>query len=164
MPRYLIDILTGNYANTFLKMSVIKIGKTYEFTYDTGRFAKLDINTLDTVKKLSLIALIMDMNDRNENHLITGSTYLLDRELIYSAGMIINENTIKLMFRPDLTNSTFIYKLCAFTNSILDKNNSKECFVLKKLCDLISSGDDNKVRRYIDKSIERTCGNIGDEV
>ncbi|WP_417028614.1 DUF6382 domain-containing protein, partial [Baileyella intestinalis] len=101
MPMYLNDILTGNYNRNFLRMSIIKDGDAYMFSYDTADLRKIKTVDMTLHEKMQLIRGIIEISEENDNHLVMARKYLLEPELIYSRNNSVTKERLKLLFYPD---------------------------------------------------------------
>lgn len=120
MPMYLNDILTGNYNRNFLRMSIIKDGDAYMFSYDTADLRKIKTGDMTLHEKMQLIRGIIEISEENDNHLVMARKYLLEPELIYSRNNSVTKERLKLLFYPDFNEMEFEDKLILFIDRITD--------------------------------------------
>lgn len=155
MPMYLNDILTGNYSRNFLRMSIIRDGDAYMFTYDTGNFRKLRVCDLDVQGKLKLVKGLIEISDENENYLVMARKYLLEPELIYCSGNSVDKDRMRILFYPDFNETDFEDKLVLFIDRITDRRNSAEAEEMERLKEVVRNGNRLRLLRHLDKRISR---------
>ena len=155
MPMYLNDILTGNYNRNFLRMSIIKDGDAYMFSYDTADLRKIKTGDMTLHEKMQLIRGIIDISEENDNHLVMARKYLLEPELIYSRNNSVTKERLKLLFYPDFNEMEFEDKLILFIDRITDMRKETEVKEMEDLKEMVLKGDRLRLLRYLDKRIVR---------
>lgn len=155
MPMYLNDILTGNYNRNFLRMSIIKDGDAYMFSYDTADLRKIKTGDMTLHEKMQLIRGIIEISEENENHLVMARKYLLEPELIYSRNNSVTKERLKLLFYPDFNEMEFEDKLILFIDRITDMRKETEVKEMEDLKEMVLKGDRLRLLRYLDKRIVR---------
>lgn len=155
MPMYLNDILTGNYNRNFLRMSIIKDGDAYMFSYDTADLRKIKTGDMTLHEKMQLIRGIIEISDENDNHLVMARKYLLEPELIYSRNNSVTKERLKLLFYPDFNEMEFEDKLILFIDRITDMRKETEVKEMEDLKEMVLKGDRLRLLRYLDKRIVR---------
>lgn len=155
MPMYLNDILTGNYNRNFLRMSIIKDGDAYMFSYDTADLRKIKTGDMTIHEKMQLIRGIIEISEENDNHLVMARKYLLEPELIYSRNNSVTKERLKLLFYPDFNEMEFEDKLILFIDRITDMRKETEVKEMEDLKEMVLKGDRLRLLRYLDKRIVR---------
>lgn len=155
MPMYLNDILTGNYNRNFLRMSIIKDGDAYMFSYDTADLRKIKTGDMTLHEKMQLIRGIIEISEENDNHLVMARKYLLEPELIYSRNNSVTKERLKLLFYPDFNEMEFEDKLILFIDRITDMRKETEVKEMENLKEMVLKGDRLRLLRYLDKRIVR---------
>ena len=155
MPMYLNDILTGNYNRNFLRMSIIKDGDAYMFSYDTADLRKIKTGEMTLHEKMQLIRGIIEISEENDNHLVMARKYLLEPELIYSRNNSVTKERLKLLFYPDFNEMEFEDKLILFIDRITDMRKETEVKEMEDLKEMVLKGDRLRLLRYLDKRIVR---------
>lgn len=155
MPMYLNDILTGNYNRNFLRMSIIKDGDAYMFSYDTADLRKIKTGDMTLHEKMQLIRGIIEISEENDNHLVMARKYLLEPELIYSRNNSVTKERLKLLFYPDFNEMEFEDKLILFIDRITDMRKETEVREMEDLKEMVLKGDRLRLLRYLDKRIVR---------
>lgn len=155
MPMYLNDILTGNYNRNFLRMSIIKDGDAYMFSYDTADLRKIKTGDMTLHEKMQLIRGIIEISEENDNHLVMARKYLLEPELIYSRNNSVTKERLKLLFYPDFNEMEFEDKLILFIDRITDMRKETEVKEMEDLKETVLKGDRLRLLRYLDKRIVR---------
>jgi hypothetical protein len=155
MPAYVEEILTGNYCNVFVRMTIIKDGDSYRFTYRPGNLKRLDINSLDTYEKLLLLRSIITLSQRASSYLIRPESYLIEPELVYSSGNRVNSSSLRLIFYPDVTALRFENKLINFAERIRNSDIREERELMDQFRDLLEEGDLARASWFLDKNILR---------
>lgn len=155
MPMYLNDILTGNYNRNFLRMSIIKDGDAYMFSYDTADLRKIKTGDMTLHEKMQLIRGIIEISEENDNHLVMARKYLLEPELIYSRNNSVTKERLKLLFYPDFNEMEFEEKLILFIDRITDMRKETEVKEMEDLKETVLKGDRLRLLRYLDKRIVR---------
>lgn len=155
MPMYLNDILTGNYNRNFLRMSIIKDGDAYMFSYDTADLRKIKTGDMTLHEKMQLIRGIIEISEENDNHLVMARKYLLEPELIYSRNNSVTKERLKLLFYPDFNEMEFEDKLILFIDRITDMRKETEVKEMEDLKEMVLKGDRLRLLRYLDKRIVR---------
>lgn len=160
MPMYLNDILTGNYNRNFLRMSIIKDGDAYMFSYDTADLRKIKTGDMTLHEKMQLIRGIIEISEENDNHLVMARKYLLEPELIYSRNNSVTKERLKLLFYPDFNEMEFEDKLILFIDRITDMRKETEVKEMEDLKEMVLKGDRLRLLRYLDKRIVRLDSSV----
>ena len=126
LPAYVEEILTRNYCPGFLRMSMVRENERYSFSYKPGNYSKLNPENLNLYEKLLLIRTVIDICERNKEHLIRPETYLIEPELVYIKGGMVTDPNVKLMYYPDVKLLSFRYKIVLFAARIMDRNKKEE--------------------------------------
>ena len=155
MPTYMEDILTHNYCPNFLRMSMVKERNDYVFSYQTGRYRKLDTDRLDTYLKLVLLRTVITLNERNADWLIKSENYLLEPELVYSLNNNVEDGCVRLLFYPDVQKQSLERKIVRFADTICNRNDSAERELIDKFKEVAEKADWNRTRLFLDKNIMR---------
>ena len=155
LPTYVEEILTGNYCSGFMRMSMVRENENYSFNYKPGNYSRLCPEKLSLYEKLLLIRTLIDICEKSKEHMIRPESFLLEPELVYLKDNKVTEPNVKLMYYPDVKVLSFRYKIVLFAGRILDRNNKEERDVAEQIRLASESGDINRVRMYLDKSIMR---------
>lgn len=155
IPAYIEEILTHNYCPYFVRMTMVREGDSYNFSYRPGNLTKLDITTLDAYGKLLLLRSVMTINEATRNYLIGSENYLIEPELIYSSGNSTLAKDIKILFYPDIRRVKFSQKMMHFTERIRDEHRRNENELLTIFRDIMETDDINKGKMFLDKHILR---------
>lgn len=156
MPEYLIDILTGGYADTFLPMSILKDRDSYTFSYDRCNLTTPNIDKMNSIQKIKLIKSVLEISERNNNFLIPEGMYKLSKNTIYCSDPDEQYERVKLMYYPDLKGVPFFDKLSDLVKEIYQKKDAEEDMTAEALINAIESKDMNRLNRYIDKKLMRS--------
>ena len=70
MPAYIEEILTQNYCDNFMRMSILRDKGSYSFRYKPGNLNKLDPESMSLYDKLLLLRNLISMSESTEDHLI----------------------------------------------------------------------------------------------
>lgn len=155
IPRYICEILTRNYSRAFLRMSILKDGDKYIFSYDTGYYQRLDRRKLLTPSKLYIIRAVFAINELNENHLIPATRYLIEPELVFIRSGTSDDPRVRLMFYPDSNRLEFEAKIIRFMRSLLDLSIPDERDIYDTVKSHLDMGDYNGAVMYLDTKSER---------
>ena len=155
IPTYIEDILIHNYCPNFLRMTMVREGSDYTFNYQTERYKKIDIGSLDTYDKLVLLRTVIAMRDGNEDWLIQDENYVLDPELIYTINNSVQEGSIRMLYYPDYKRMSFKKKMLEFVEKIRNSRNKIENDLLDKFKSVCELNDWNRTRLFLDKNILR---------
>lgn len=155
IPSYMEEILTHNYCPYFVRMSMIRDGQTYRFSYRPGTMSRLNIHGLDLYGRLVLLRSLITINEAAEGFLIPAENYLLEPELIYSYDGSTTVSKIKILFYPDVRRIRFPDKLMQFGERIKDGLGREEREVIRQFMETAESGDLNRTRLFLDKNILR---------
>lgn len=155
IPTYIEDILIHNYCPNFLRMTMVREGSDYTFSYQTERYKRLEISRLDTYEKLVLLRTIITMRDGNEDWLIQDENYMLDPDLIYTLNNNVQEGCVRILFYPDYRKLSFQKKLLEFAEKIRNTRNKIEAEVFEKFKAVCELNDWNRTRMFLDKNILR---------
>ena len=121
MPAYVEEILTQNYCDNFMRMSIIRDKGNYSFSYKPGSLSKLDPGSMTLYDKLLLLRNLISMSESTEDHLIGSESYLLEPELVYAKGKSVDIGSIRIMYYPDVKKLDFRYKIVLFADRIMNK-------------------------------------------
>ena len=94
IPAYVEEILTENYCKNFVRMSIIRDGGSYSFSYKPAGLSRLDPSVMRLYDKLLLIRNLISMSENTSDHLIGAESYLLDPELVYAQGGNVDINSL----------------------------------------------------------------------
>ena len=155
IPAYMEEILTQNYCPYFVRMSMIRDGESYRFSYRPGRMTKIRLDTMDTYDKLVLVRSLITINDAAESYLISAENYLLEPELIYTADGSTVYRKLKILFYPDVKRMRFDRKLMLFCERIRSDNLKEEREMFDQLREHLGGASINKTKIFLDKSILR---------
>lgn len=165
IPSYMEEMLTHNYCPHFVRMSMIREGQSYRFSYRPGSLTRLNIQNLDMYGRLVLLRSLIAINESAEGYLIGAENYLLEPELIYTSDGGTAVSNIKILFYPDVRRIRFPGKLMQFTERVTEGLGREERGLLSQLSELIETEDLNKARMFLDKNIlrieSRTYGKAG---
>lgn len=162
MPAYMEEILTENYCGNFMKMSIVRDGGHYSFSYRPGNLSRLDTVNLRLYDKLLLLRNLIKLIEDNSDHLISAENYLLEPELIYAKDGSVDIGSIKLMYYPDAKKLEFRYKIVLFADRIMDKTIKEERDMADRIREAAEPGDINRIKLLLDKSILRLEGRIAE--
>jgi len=155
MPAYIEEILTQNYCGSFMRMSILRDNGAYSFNYKPGGLSRLDPAALNLYDKLLLLRNIICMSEDSDDHLIGPESYLLEPELVYSKGASVDMGSMKLMYYPDLKKLDIRYKIVLFADRVFDNTIREEREMADRFRDAAGSGDMNRLKLFLDKSILR---------
>lgn len=155
MPGYIEEILTQNYCENFMRMSILKEKGNYSFSYKPGAFNRLDTSSMSLYEKLLLIRNLISMSESTEDHLIGAESYLLEPELVYAKGGNVGIDSIKIMYYPDIKKLDFRYKIVIFADRILRKDIREEREMAERIREAAEPGDINRIKLFLDKAIMR---------
>ena len=155
IPAYMEEILTQNYCPYFVRMSMIRDGDSYRFSYRPGRMTRLRLDSLDIYDKLVLIRSLITINEAAESYLISAENYLIEPELIYTADGSTVYRKLKILFYPDVKRMRFDRKLMLFCERIRSDGARDERELFDQLRELLGGGSINKTKIFLDKSILR---------
>lgn len=155
MPAYVEEILTQNYCDNFMRMSIIRDKGNYSFSYKPGSLSKLDPGSMTLYDKLLLLRNLISMSESTEDHLIGSESYLLEPELVYAKGKSVDIGSIKIMYYPDVKKLDFRYKIVLFADRIMNKTIKEEREMAERIREAASPGDINRIKLFLDKAIIR---------
>ena len=155
IPAYIEEILTHNYCPYFVRMTMVREGDSYSFSYRPGNLKRLDLTSLDAYGKLLLLRSVMTINEVTRNYLIGAENYLIEPELIYSTGNSTLAKDLKVLFYPDIRRVGFPQKMMHFTERIRDEHRRDENELLTIFRDIMETDDINKGKMFLDKQILR---------
>ena len=162
MPGYVEEILTQNYCRNFMNMSIIRDKGTYSFSYKPGCYTRIDASEMTLYDKLLLLRNLISMSENAADHLIRPESYLLEPELVYTKSGRVDNESLKLMYYPDMKQLDFRYKLVLFADRILNKNNKEEREIADRLREAAEPGDVNRIKLFLDKNILRLEGRMNE--
>ena len=155
MPAYIEEILTQNYCENFMRMSILKDKGSYSFSYKPGGFNRLDPGSMSLYDKLLLLKNLIIMSEMTEDHLIGSESYLLEPELIYAKGKRVDMDSLRIMYYPDAKRLDFRYKIVLFADRIMNKSIREEREMAERIREAAEPGDLNRVKLFLDKAILR---------
>ena len=158
MPSYMEEILAHNYCPYFMRMSIVKDGQSYRFSYRPGKYSRINTGDMDIYEKLILLRSIISINDAAEGYLIGAENYLIEPELVYASGKRYTPGNIRILFYPDVKGIRFGHKLIQFTERIKNAGKKEERELLGQFAESIESGGINKGRLFLDKNLLRIEG------
>lgn len=162
IPAYVEDILTHNYCHGFIRMGMVREHDKYRFSYKPGAYRKLDYRDMSLYEKLILIRTLIEICERNKEHLIYPETYLIEPELIYMRDSRIAADDVRVMYYPDIKALNFRYKLVLFADRILSKKIKEERDASDRIRQAAESGDINRIKLLLDKQIMRLENRISE--
>ena len=155
IPAYIEEILTHNYCPYFVRMTIVREGDTYRLSYRPGKYEKLDAVSLDTYGRVMLVRSLISIGEATQNFLVGPENYLIEPELVYSAGNSTLAGNLKLLFYPDIKKLEFPRKLMLFTERIRNNSIRDEREVFSQFRDIMENGDINKGKMFLDKHLMR---------
>lgn len=155
MPAYIEEILTQNYCDSFVRMSILRDKGNYSFNYKPGSLDRLDPCSMSLYDKMLLIRNLISMSESTEDHLIGSESFLLEPELIYSRDRKVDLDSIRIMYYPDVKKLDFRYKIVLFADRIMNKTIKEEREMAERIREAASSGDINRIKLFLDKTIMR---------
>ena len=162
MPAYIEEILTQNYCDNFMRMTILRDKGRYSFSYKPGNLNKLDPEKMSLYDKLLLLRNLISMSESTEDHLIGSESYLLEPELVYAKGRNVDIGSIKIMYYPDVKKLDFRYKIVLFADRILSKNIKEEREMANRIREAAEPGDINRIKLFLDKNILRLEGRMSE--
>lgn len=162
MPAYIEEILTQNYCDSFMRMSILRDKDSYSFSYKPGSLNRLDPDSMSLYDKLLLLRNLISMSESTEDHLIGAESYLLEPELVYAKGKNIDIGSIRIMYYPDMKKLDFRYKIVLFADRIMNKTLKEEREMAGRIREAADSGDINRIKLFLDKSIMRLEGRMNE--
>ena len=154
IPAYMEEILAHNYCPYFIRMSIVRDGDSYKFSYRPGKLIRLRTEDLDTYGRLMLLRSLITINEAAEGYLISAENYLLEPELLYTDGRGTAPGNIRLLFYPDVRRLRFSQKLMLFEERI-KSSGREERELMGPLGEILEGGDINRAKLYLDKHILR---------
>ena len=155
IPAYMEEILTHNYCPYFVRMTIIRDGQSYRFSYRPGRLTRLNTEDLDIYEKLMLLRSLIAVTEAAQGYLIGAENYLLEPELIYTDGGALTAGRLRIMFYPDIRKMRLPQKLLQFADRITAGSGREERELLSQLRELIEKEDINRAKLFLDKHIVR---------
>ena len=155
MPAYIEEILTQNYCENFMRMSILKDNGSYSFSYKPGNLSRLDPDSMSLYDKLLLLRNLISMSESTEDHLIGSESFLLEPELIYAKDRNVDLDSIRIMYYPDVKKLDFNYKIVLFANRIMNKTIKEEREMAERIREAAAPGDINRIKLFLDKTIIR---------
>ncbi len=155
MPAYIEEILTQNYCDNFMRMSILRDNGSYSFSYKPGNLNKLDPDSMSLYDKLLLLRNLISMSESTEDHLIGSESYLLEPELVYARGKNVDIDSLRIMYYPDVKKLDFRYKIVLFADRIMSKTKKEEREMAERIREAAASGDINRIKLFLDKAIIR---------
>ncbi len=155
MPAYIEEILTENYCKNFVRMSIVREGGSYSFSYRPTGLSRLDPSAMTLYDKLLLIRNLISMSENTSDHLIEAESYLLEPELVYAKGGNVDLDSLKLLYYPDVKKLGFRYKIVLFADRILNKNVREEREMAERIRSVAEPGDINRLKMFLDKTVLR---------
>ena len=155
IPAYMEEILTHNYCPYFVRMTIVRDGQSYRFSYRPGRLTRLNTEDLDIYGRLMLLRSVIAVCEAAQGYLIGPENYLLEPELIYSEGGILTAGKLRIMFYPDIRKVRLPQKLMQFIERIGNGLGREDRELLSQLRELIEKEDVNRAKMFLDKHIVR---------
>ncbi len=155
MPAYVEEILTENYCKNFVRMSIIRSGGKYSFSYKPSGLSRLDAGTMTLYDKLILIRNLISVSENTSDHLIEAESYLIEPELVYAKGGKVDMDSLRLLYYPDVKKLGFRYKIVLFADRILNKSKREEREMAERIRSAAEPGDINRLKMFLDKTILR---------
>lgn len=155
MPAYIEEILTQNYCESFMRMSILKDKGSYSFSYKPGCLRRIDPGNMSLYEKLLLLRNLISMSESTEDHLIGSESYLLEPELVYAKGGDVDAGSLRIMYYPDVKKLDFRYKIVLFADRILNKGIREEREMAERIRETAEAGDMNRIKLFLDKAILR---------
>ena len=155
MPAYIEEILTQNYCDNFMRMSILRDNGSYSFSYKPGNLNKLDPDSMSLYDKLLLLRNLISMSESTEDHLIGSESYLLEPELVYARGKNVDIDSLRIMYYPDVKKLDFRYKIVLFADRIMNKTKKEEREMAERIREAAAPGDINRIKFFLDKAIIR---------
>lgn len=155
IPTYIEEILTQNYCDSFIRMSILKDKGNYSFNYKPGCLNRLETGNMSLYDKLLLLRNLISVSENTEDHLIGSDSYLLEPELVYAKNGSVDMGSIRIMFYPDVKKLDFRYKIVLFADRILNKNIKEEREMAERIREAAEPGDMNRIKLFLDKTILR---------
>ena len=162
MPAYIEEILTQNYCDSFMRMSILRDKGNYSFSYKPGSLNRLDPCSMSLYDKMLLIRNLISMSESTEDHLIGSESYLLEPELIYSRGRKVDLDSIRIMYYPDVKKLDFRYKIVLFADRIMNKTKKEEREMAERIREAAAPGDINRIKLFLDKTIVRLANRMNE--
>ena len=155
MPAYIEEILTQNYCESFMRMSILKDKGNYSFSYKPGCLSRLDPGSMSLFEKLLLLRSLISMSENAEYHLVGSESYLLEPELVYANGGDVDADSLRIMYYPDVKKLDFRYKIVLFADRIMNKGIREEREMAERIREAAEPGDMNRIKLFLDKAILR---------
>lgn len=155
IPLYIEEILTHNYCPCFMRMSMVREGESYKFSYRPGSLTRINPKGMDTYEKLLLVRSLITVKETAESYLISAEDYLFEPELVYTTDMSLSAQDLKILFYPDVRKLDFSGKLMHFTERIGESGIREERELIRQLIETAESGDMNRIKMFLDKHILR---------
>lgn len=155
MPAYVEEILTENYCKNFVRMSIIRDGGSYSFSYKPAGLSRLDMSSMRLYDKLLLIRNLISMSENTSDHLIEAENYLIEPELVYAKGGNVDINSLRLLYYPDVKKLDLRYKIVLFADRIMDKGIREEREMADRIRSAAEAGDMNRLKMFLDKTVLR---------
>ncbi len=155
MPAYVEEILTQNYCESFMRMSILKDKGSYSFSYKPGGLSRVDPGSMSLYDKLLLLRNLISLSETTEDHLIGSESYLLEPELVYAKGGGVDAGSLKIMYYPDMKKLDLRYKIVLFADRIMNKNIRDEREMAERIREAAEPGDMNRIKLFLDKAILR---------
>lgn len=151
ISHHIITVLTENYCNGFLPVSVIREGKKSLFSYDSSYYLKPEFEKMNTLEKLELINELLEINDECEERMIGGDTYVINKDVVFRRVGISGKSKYRLMYYPDFERRSFTVKMVEFISAICDRTNETETESLDSIIIDLKSGDMWRTRRRLSR-------------
>lgn len=162
MPAYIEEILTQNYCDSFMRMSILKDKGGYSFNYKPGCMNRIDPGSMSLYDKLILLRNLISMSESAEDHLIGSESYLIEPELVYAKDGNVDIGSIRIMYYPDVKKLDFRYKIVLFADRIMNKNIKEEREMAEHIREAAQPGDINRIKLFLDKAIIRIENRINE--
>ena len=162
MPSYVEEILTQNYCKNFIRMTIVRDGKRYSFSYKPENYTRINAQRMKLHDKLLLIRNLIGLIEESDDHLISPESYLIEPELVYQKECKVDSESIKLLFYPDIKHLDFRFKIVIFADRILDKSVREEREMAERIRESAEPGDINRIKLFLDKHILRLEADMAD--
>lgn len=159
IPSYIEEILTHNYCPFFMRMSIIRERDVYKFIYRPANLRKINFSEMDIYSKTMLLRNLIDICNKTSGYLIRPERYLLEPELIYTAGSGYCPEDIRIMFYPDAKGLDAAHKIMLFAERIRG-NSRDERELFDQFKRVIETGNINRAGLLLDKNIMRLEGRM----
>ncbi len=159
IPSYIEEILTHNYCPFFMRMSMIRENDVYRFIYRPANLRKINFGEMDIYSKLLLLRNLIEICSKTSGYLIRPERYLLEPELIYTAGDGFCPEDLRIMFYPDSKELDEAHKIMLFAERIRGNSRDEREF-FDQFRRVIETGNTNRAGLLLEKNIMRLEGRM----